>query len=73
MNQEIEKHKQHAQLLNTLEGISEELHSTRKENGDLVFHLNNISESLSYMCSYLGDIHRVLAVKCLNEPNKDKE
>tara|TARA_R110002051_G_scaffold99852_1_gene170190 strand:- start:269 stop:496 length:228 start_codon:yes stop_codon:yes gene_type:complete len=73
MNQEIEKQKQHSQLLNALDGISDEIHSARKENGDLILHLNNMSESLSYIATYLGDIHRVLAVKCLNEPNKNKE
>lgn len=56
MNQEIEKQKQHSQLLNALDGISEEINTTRKDNRDLVLHLRNISDSLDYICTYLGEI-----------------
>ena len=54
--QEVRKQKEHLQLLNTLDGISDELHSTRKENRDIVLHLNNISENLAYIATYLHEI-----------------
>jgi hypothetical protein len=68
--QEVRKQKEHLQLLNTLDGISDELHSTRKNNDENLLQLKNIAGSLDFISQYLYDISWEL--KKRNEKTLDK-